>query len=135
MRRMWARTLAAGGWVAIAAYLAGCGEIRRIEECNAFIQKIHAGSDVLKEFDRAKDIDAQVAKIEAFEKEIASAQVTIPELAAFVDEYRKFLADVAAYARDQKDSSKYDDLNRRSEELSKREREFVDRLNTYCRSG
>lgn len=129
-----ARLMLAGaiplGWV---LSLTACGNIRRIEECNTVTRRITEGSVVLKEFDRSKDYESQAAKIEEFDKSVASVQVTLPELKTFVDEYRKLLADITTYARDQKDSSKYDELNRRAEALSKRERDFVERLNKYCR--
>ena len=129
------RVLAIALLLAPGALAVGCSDIRRIEECNVLVNKINDGSGVLKEFDRAKDIDEQVAKIESFERAVAGVELTFPELKQFADEYEKWLKDVAVYARDHADSTKYEELYRRSEELSKREKDFVDRLNTYCRSG
>ncbi|NUP07404.1 MAG: hypothetical protein HOW73_15245 [Polyangiaceae bacterium] len=118
--------------VAPVAFI-GCGEIGRIRECNSLNETINKGSNVLTDINAARDLDERIAEIEAFDQSVGKVAVERPELRAFIDEYRKLLADVIVYAREIKDSSDYGEMERRSGELSKREKDLVDRINNYCR--
>src|SRR5215213_8137449 len=133
--RMLLRSTAVAALFGVAIAVAGCGEISRIQQCNAVTGVINGGGGVLKELNTAKDLDARAAEIEAFDQKVAAVDVDRPELKGFVDEYRKLLADVAAYARDMKTATDYGTVERRSKELVAREKNLLERMNAYCRGG
>lgn len=128
------RALAAALMLGSGALL-GCDDIGRINECNAVIDVINAGSASLKDLHTATDLEARVGELQALDKKLGAVKVERAELRALVEEYRKLLADVVTYARQMEDTTQYSEVERQSSELSKRERELVDRLNGYCRGS
>ena len=115
--------------------LLGCEDIGRINECNAVIDVINKGSAALKDLHTATDLEARVAELSDLDKKLAATKVERAELRAFVEEYRKLLADVIVYAKDMESTTEYSEVERRSADLSKREKDLVDRMNGYCRGS
>lgn len=127
------RCFAAGIALAGALMVFGCGEITKVQECNAVIDTINKNSTAIKEFDAKKDLEEQAKKLEDFEKKIGEVKITDAELKKNVEEYRKMVTDMAKLARDLKDPTKFDELEKRSNDISKTESDLVDKINGYCK--
>jgi benzoyl-CoA reductase/2-hydroxyglutaryl-CoA dehydratase subunit BcrC/BadD/HgdB len=128
----WFRSIPVAVLAAAAIGFAGCGEITKVQECNAVIDTINKNSTAIKDFDSSKDLEEQAKKLEDFEKKIGDVKITDAELKKNVDEYRKMVTDMAKLVRDAKDPAKQDDLEKRHSEIGKTESSLVDKINGYC---
>lgn len=110
----------------IAAF--GCGEIKKIQECGALIDAINKGQSAMSSGSEAKE---QIAKLEAFEKQVGEVVVTDAELKKYSEEYRGMVGDMI---KNLKDAEKGDvkDLDKRFDEAIKKEDTLVDKMNDYC---
>lgn len=127
------RCFASGLALAGAMMAFGCGEITKVQECNAVIDTINKNSAAIKDFDAKKDLEDQAKKLEEFEKKIGEVKITDGELKKNVEDYRKMVTDMAKLARDLKDPTKVDELEKRSNDITKTESDLVDKINGYCK--
>jgi hypothetical protein len=110
----------------------GCGWMTKVQECNRVIETINRGSPAIKNFDPARDLEAQAVQLEELEKQVAAVVITDTQLVADVADYRKMLVDMAALVRAYGDPTQFAALEQRNKDMVATEGALVTRINGYC---
>jgi methyl-accepting chemotaxis protein len=125
----------------------GCGEQKKIKECNALVGVINTGVDKIRNVTRsAPDGGAAVDELRALAKEMdgvaaetKEVALTLPELEKFSKEYQALAAELAAAARelatavDNVDMETMAKAQGQMDGVVKREDPLIQSLNEFCR--
>jgi hypothetical protein len=144
-RRCWAPLVLALGLVATVS---GCGEQKKIKECNALVGVINTGVDKIQSVTRsAPDGGAAVAELRALATEMDNVaaeakkvEISLPELKKFSDEYQALATELAKAARDLAEAVDNVDMEKMAkaqgemDSVVKREDPLIQALNEFCRA-
>jgi DNA repair ATPase RecN len=133
---------------ALAAVLAGCGEQKKVKECNAFVGVVNGGVDrVQKNINTAPDggtavneLNTLATEMDAIAAETGKIEVTLPELQKVSKRYQTMVGEIAAAARelatavDNVDRDKMNSSQEKLDQAVKAEGPLVDELNKFCQS-
>jgi hypothetical protein len=138
------------GWVVLlsAASLTGCGEQKKIKECNALVSVINAGVEkIQKGTSPSPDAGTAVADLRALAEEMdgiageaGKLEPTLPDLQNLNKDYQGMAAEVAAAARDlanavdNVDVEKMSKAQERMDQAVKREDPIIDAINKFCQT-
>jgi DNA repair ATPase RecN len=145
-RRAWGRGVAA--WAALALCAFGCGEQKKIKECNSLINVINSGVDkIQKNTSVTPDGGTPVVELRALADEMdgiaaeaAKVELTQPELKKLAERYQSMAGEVAVSARelaaavDKVDVDEMQKAQSRMDKAVKLEDPLVDEINRFCRS-
>ncbi len=126
----------------------GCGEQKKVKECNSFVSVINTGVDrVTKTLNTTPDSGAAVNELrslademEAISAETKKVQLSMPDLQRISERYQKMVTDIAAAARelatavDNVDGEKMTAAQTTLDQAVKREGPLVEELNKFCQN-
>ena len=132
----------------LALLLNGCGEQKKVKECNSFVTVINSGVDrVTKTINTVPDSGAAVNELrslaeemEAISGETKKVQLSLPDLQKISESYQKMVTDIAAAARelatavDNVDREKMTEAQATLDQAVKREGPLVEELNKFCQN-
>ena len=135
--------------VLVAAFaVSGCGEQKKVKECNSFVTVINSGVDrVTKTINTVPDSGAAVNELrslademEAISGETKKVQLSLPDLQKISERYQTMVTDIATAARDL--ATAVDNVDREKmtaaqgtlDQAVKREGPLVEELNKYCQN-
>jgi methyl-accepting chemotaxis protein len=126
----------------------GCGEQKKVKECNAFVTVINSGVDrVTKTINTVPDSGAAVSELrslademDAISAETKKVELSLPDLQRISDQYQKMVTDIAAAARELAEA--VDSVDREAvtkaqgtlDQAVKREGPLVEELNKFCQN-
>jgi DNA repair ATPase RecN len=133
---------------AVAALLTGCGEHKKVKECNSFVAVVNGGVDrVQKNINTAPDggtavseLNTLAGEMDAIAAETGKVEVTLPELQKFSKRYQTMVGEIAAAARelaaavDNVDREKMNSSQQQLDQAVKAEGPLVDELNKFCQA-
>jgi hypothetical protein len=138
------------GWVVLlsAASLTGCGEQKKIKECNALVGVINAGVEKIQKGTSASpdagtavaDLRALAEEMDGIAGEAGKLEPTLPDLQNLNKDYQGMAAEVAAAARDlanavdNVDVEKMSKAQERMDQAVKREDPIIDAINKFCQT-
>jgi hypothetical protein len=136
--------------IAVALLSSGCGEQKKIKECNEFIAVINRGVEkVQKGTSGAPDGGGGAAvaelrtladEMDVITKEAAAIAVTMPELKKLAGDYQAMVTEVSGAARDlatavdNVDMEKMSAAQSRMDSAVKREDPLIEQLNKFCKA-
>ncbi|MBW2455368.1 MAG: hypothetical protein JRI68_12690 [Deltaproteobacteria bacterium] len=132
----------------LAATSSGCGEQKKIKECNALVGVINTGVDKIQNVTRsAPDGGAAVAELralatemEAVAAEAKAVEVTLPELKKFSTDYQGLATELATAAQelatavDNVDMETMAKAQHQMDSVVRREDPLIQALNEFCRA-
>jgi len=132
----------------LLAPISGCGEQKKITECNALVGVINTGVDKIQNVTRsAPDGGAAVAELRALATEMDTVaaeakkvELTLPALKKFSADYQALATELAKAARDlatavdNVDMEKMAKAQGEMDSVVKREDPLIQKLNEYCRA-
>ncbi len=134
------RTITITGLVAVAFLTFGTGCDSKVGECNALIKVINDAQAKIK-FGGGADpaaLDKAATDIDAAASAVGAAEVSLPELSKFRDDYKQLLTDTAKAMRDTATAAKSQDLAKLTsvtKDLSKagaNASKLTGEINTFC---
>jgi len=132
----------------LLAPISGCGEQKKITECNALVGVINTGVDKIQNVTRSSpDGGAAVAELRALATEMDTVaaeakkvELTLPALKKFSADYQALATELAKAARDlatavdNVDMEKMAKAQGEMDSVVKREDPLIQKLNEYCRA-
>jgi outer membrane murein-binding lipoprotein Lpp len=140
------------GWsllfLGLTVGVTGCGEQKKVKECNSFVSAVNAGVDrVTKTINTVPDSGAAVNELrslademEAISAETKKVQISLPDLQKISERYQTMVGDIAAAARelavavDSVDRENMTKAQGTLDQAVKREGPLVEDLNKYCQT-
>lgn len=133
---------------ALSLSVSGCGEQKKVKECNSFVTVVNSGVDrVTKSINTAPDSGAAVNELrslademDAIGAETKKVPLTLPDLQKLSERYQTMVSDIAASAREL--ATAVDNVDRENmtkaqatlDQAVKREGPLVEELNKYCQN-
>jgi hypothetical protein len=136
------------GVILLLLAFCGCGEQKKIKECNALVGVINAGVEKVQKGTSSapdgggavSDLRALAEEMDGISKEAARVELSLPELMKLSKDYQAMATEVATAARelagavDNVDVEKMAKAQERMDQAVKREDPIVDEINKYCRA-
>ncbi len=127
---------------------AGCGEQKKVKECNTFVSAVNAGVDrVTKTINTVPDSGAAVNELrslademEAISAQTKKVQISLPTLQKMSERYQAMVTDIATSARelavavDHVDRENMTKAQALLDQAVKREAPLVEELNKFCQT-
>ena len=134
--------------VLLVVAAAGCGEQKKVKECNTFVGAVNAGVDrVTKTISTVPDSGAAVSELrslademDAISGETKKVPLSLPDLQDISGRYQTMVTDIAAAARelavavDSVDRENMTKAQATLDQAVKREGPLVEELNKFCQT-
>lgn len=134
--------------IGLGLSLCGCGEQKKVKECNSFVTVINSGVDrVTKTINTVPDSGAAVNELrslademDAISSETKKVQLSLPDLQKISERYQTMVTDIAGAARelatavDNVDREKMTEAQATLDSAVKREGPLVEELNKFCQN-
>jgi chromosome segregation ATPase len=127
----------------IASAALGCNTFKKVEQCNALIDKINAAQQAAQQLDSAGEASTEELKklagiLEQLSKDIQGMQLENGQLRQHANEYQKMVVEMAAASRkliaavDAEDAAKASSAKAQMDAVSAQEDALVARINAFC---